>query len=249
MNSEQRGIHLPRRLRTLIGAALDLVGSLSLLLYALLIGPLGILLKGPLVLELTFWYLWVLLPQRLVTPAVRALVDWRLGRFDAAIAQFEGIIASCEESMRRAPLSRTRRRVLEDLYTLLVRAYMHAGHVDDAMQVVIRAKKCMGIERLPGLAELDAKTAHLVRAGLAAGRLLDGNGLATLFVKSNQPEPQPKAPAQRPKALQGATKSPLPRTDDKSPVRPRGASGTLPKVASPRGKVIPFPGMPHEHAP
>ena len=36
-----------------------------------------------------------------------------------------------------------------------------------------------------GLKDLDAKTARLVRAGLAAGRLVDGSGLTALFVKTD----------------------------------------------------------------
>lgn len=120
----------------------------------------------------------------LMAKTVRVAIDWRLGHFDIAIAQAEEVIALVEQYYQKNPQSQVRRRVLGDLYTILTRAYMHTGHIDEAMQVVLRAKKCMGVERLVGLADLDAKTAHLVRAGLAAGRLLDGGGLATMFVKS-----------------------------------------------------------------
>jgi hypothetical protein len=48
---------------------------------------------------------------------------------------------------------------------------MLRGDFDAACLVVIEARK-RGVERLPGLGALDARTAHLVRAGLAAGRLL-----------------------------------------------------------------------------
>lgn len=167
--------------------AFDIVGAILLAIYALIVGPLGVL-RGPLAAERLFWYLWVLLPQGLMARSVRCAIDWRLGNFDAAITQLEGLVGSNEEFYRARQTSRTRRRVLEDLYTVLVRAYLHAGHIDDAMLVVIRAKKTAGLERLSGLAELDAKTAHLVRAGLAAGRLLDGSGLATMFVKSSKEE-------------------------------------------------------------
>ena len=240
MTSERRSPDLPRFVGSFLGMLLDATGSLALLLYALILGPLGVL-RGPLVLEMAFWYLWVLLPQRLVARSARAAIDWRLGRFDAAIVQVEGILASCEEYMRQAPNSRSRRRVLEDLYTLLARAYMHAGHIDDAMMVIIRAKKTVGAERLPGLAELDAKTAHLVSAGLAAGKLLDGNGLATMFVKSNQPEPQPKAPGQRPHAIQGATKSSLPPGREGDSHEADAMSLSKSHIAAAKGKVIPFP--------
>lgn len=207
----------------LLAMTLDFIGALMLALYALILGPLGVL-RGPLVLERLLWYVWVLLPQGLMARSVRCAIEWRLGSFDAAIAQLESLVGSTEEHFKARANSRTRRRVLEDLYTVLVRAYLHAGHIDDAMLVVIRAKKCMGVDRLPGLAELDAKTAHLVRAGLAAGRLLDGGGLAAMFVKStpvdaSKPPPMPpppkvlRRPLVRPGVETGAKIIPFPPRD------------------------------------
>jgi hypothetical protein len=207
--------------------AFDLVGAVLLAVYAVILGPLGVL-RGPLVFERLFWYILVLLPQGLMARSVRCAIDWRLGSFDAAIAQLEGLVGSCEEYFRDRSQSRTRRRVLSDLYTVLARAYLHAGHIDDAMLVVIRAKKCLGVERLPGLAELDAKTAHLVRAGLAAGRLLDGSGLATMFVKSSSDEP----------------KAPAPRVTEAAERVPRAGA---PAVPVPGAKIIPFPARDQKH--
>ena len=224
------------RSANLFAMLLDLAGTVILAAYAVVIGPLGVL-RGPIALERGAWYLWVLLPQGLMTRSLRAAIDWRLGNFDAAIAQFEGLVGANEEYYKSSPRSRSRRRVLEDLYTVLARAYLHAGHIDDAMLVVIRAKKSMGIDRLGGLAELDAKTAHLVRAGLAAGRLLDGGGLATMFVKSSQQQ----APAKRPDPRrQGASAADLPPP-------PAGAASLRPLApraggeASSGAKIIPFP--------
>ncbi|NRA44896.1 MAG: hypothetical protein HRU09_08080 [Oligoflexales bacterium] len=178
----------------LITRICDFIGATLLGLYAfLVVGPLGFL-RGPLVLERAMWYLRVFIPMGLMAKAVRVAIDWRLGHFDVAIAQAEEVIALVEQYYQKNPQSQVRRRVLGDLYTILTRAYMHAGHIDEAMQVVLRAKKCMGVDRLVGLADLDAKTAHLVRAGLAAGRLLDGGGLATMFVKSDaQPAKTPQS--------------------------------------------------------
>jgi len=194
-----RPVTQPNHAKNILIVATDFVGAFILLVYALIIGPLGVL-RGPIALERGVQYLWVLLPQGLLTRSVRAMIDWRLGNFDSAIAQMESLVGLCEEYARGKASSRARRRVLEDLYTVLVRAYLHAGHIDDAMLVIIRAKKSLNVDRLPGLAELDAKTAHLVRAGLAAGRLLDGGGLATLFVKSNAPDQRKAPPAVAPAA-------------------------------------------------
>lgn len=234
----------------LIAMTLDLVGAIVLALYALVVGPLGVL-RGPIVLERAVWYLWVLLPQGLLARGVRAAIDWRLGNFDSAIAQLEGLVSSSEEYYKDQPSSRPRRRVLEDFYTVLARAYLHAGHIDDAMLVVIRAKKSMQIDRLAGLAELDAKTAHLVRAGLAAGRLLDGGGLATMFVRTSQPaEPTQQSKGRR----QGATHADRPAgapkgadaptaTGSELDKRQGGGSGLATAAATSEGgaKIIPFP--------
>lgn len=230
----------------------DLIGSAVLVIYALIVGPLGVL-RGPIAFERLAWYLWVLIPQGLLARSIRTAVDWRFGNFDAAIAQLEGLVGANEEFYREKPQSRARRRVLEDLYTVLARAYLHAGHIDDAMLVVIRAKKSMSVDRLTGLAELDAKTAHLVRAGLAAGRLLEGGGLATMFVKSNQPEPA-QSPKQdggrgvkrrpRPENRQGASKDgsrPSGGGASEGPLQSQGSAEAGMRRTLEGGKVIPFP--------
>lgn len=205
----------------------DILGAIVLGLYALLLGPLGVL-RGPLALERTLWYGAILASQGLLMQSIRAALDWRLGNFEAAIAQLETIVARNEDYYKARVTSPYRKRVLEDLYVVLTRAYLHSGGIDEAMLVVIRAKKCMGIERLPGLAKIDAKTAHLVRAGLAAGRLLEGGGgLTTMFVKSGPQESKPAA------------------TPSQPPIRRQGAQAAEPPVKSERAKasakIIPFP--------
>ena len=165
--------------------AADLATAALMSIWALIIGPLGIL-RGPLNFDRFTMYMWVFIPQGLLTDSVRIFIDWRVGSFDSAISKLESMVASTEDYYGLKKSSKARQRVLQDLYTLLTRAYLHSGHIDDAMHVVIRAKKMLGVDRLSGLAELDSKTAHLVRAGLAAGRLLEGDGLATMFVKSTQ---------------------------------------------------------------
>lgn len=222
-------MHSEPKARTLVVVLLDLVGASLLALFAMILGPLGAL-RGPLVLESCLWHLVVLLPQGLLSRAFRAGVDWRLGNFDAAIVQLEFLVSRCEEYYQQRTRSRARKSVLEDYYAILIRAYLHSGHIDDGMMVVLRAKKALRCERLPGLPRLDAKTAHLVRAGLAAGRLLDGGGLATLFVKSSALEsPEAQEPLKSPPIpRQGASAHPLKHGEH----RGRGA------------KIIPFPSQP-----
>ena len=163
----------------------DALSSLVLILTAVIIGPLAFL-RGPLQLERWFSYCVVLLPSSLFSQALRALIEWRFGYADSAVVHLEVIVVECEKLIAMKPQSKMRRDILIDFYTLLTRAYLHNGHIDDAMTVVQRAKKTLNLDRLPGLHRLDSKTAHLIRAGLAAGKLLEGTGLATMFVRTQQ---------------------------------------------------------------
>lgn len=175
-------------LTSFLAVLFDGACALFLTIYALVIGPLGIL-RGPLVIERVFLYLWVLVPLRALSRAVRALTDWRVGHFPLAIVQIDSIILQVLESYKIKP-TMSKRRVLIDLYTVLTRAYLHIGDIDKAMQIILHAEKTIGVNRLTGLADLDAKTAHLIRAGIAAGRMLDGGGMATMFVKTDPKQNQ-----------------------------------------------------------
>lgn len=217
--------------RSLLIAMNDIIGASLLVIWGLILGPLGIL-RGTLYFGNIFWYIWVLSPQGLLSRFVRAAIDWRLGNFDAAVFQLEFLVTRVETAFAKHPKSRTIRIVLEDFYTLLVRAYLHSGHIDDAMLVILRAKKSLDCDRLPELARLDAKTAHLVRAGLAAGRLLDGSGLATLYVKSHDTNtpPPPNAPTKKP-------------TLHSSIQQRQGATAKGPDSNRPKSNIIPFPTL------
>jgi hypothetical protein len=209
--------------RGILVATNDVVASAILALWGIIIGPLG-LLRGTLYLGNIFWYIWILSPQGLLSRFVKAAIDWRLGNFDVAVFQLEFLLTRLEVAFSRHPRSRHIRIVLEDFYTLLVRAYLHGGHIDDAMLVILRAKKTLDCDRLPELARLDAKTAHLVRAGLAAGRLLDGSGLATLYVKSTE------------------TPAKAPQTPVKKPTIPQNRQGASAKDrTTQKSNIIPFP--------
>ena len=177
--------------RSLFSTFTDALSSLILLLTAILIGPLAFL-RGPLQFERWFSYCVVLLPSSLFSQALRAMIEWRVGYVDSAIVHLEIIVVECEKLIVLKPQSKMRRDILIDFYTLLTRAYLHSGHMDDAMTVVQRAKKTLNLDKLPGLHRLDAKTAHLIRAGLAAGKLLEGTGLATMFVRSQQNDGEKK---------------------------------------------------------
>ena len=200
------------------GAAfLDGLLALFIGVYGILLGSLGVL-KGPLKLDRFLLYIRVLAPKGLLSDAIRSSIEWRLGHFGDAIMKLEDIIVSFESKASERGRVAREHLILIDFYTLLTRCYLHTGRVDEAMAVVVRAKKFLGRDYLKELVGLDAKTAQLVRAGLAAGRLLDGDGLATLFVKADTSSNSSKAQTNKNQTRQN-------QTDHSQPARERqGAS-------------------------
>lgn len=176
---------IPRLLFLVIQMVLDFCLAMVSLGYALVFGPIGIMV-GALFSVRPRFYLRVLLPLRLYTVYLKGLMDWRLCNFASAIAIIEGLISRVEEALdpKSKHLS-AQIGVLRDLYVTLTRMYMHCGRVDEAMLVIMRATKVLPIKSLPGLAPLDVSTAQLIRTAITAGRLVDHGGWATFTFKTN----------------------------------------------------------------
>lgn len=121
-------------------------------------------------------------PFGLLTALVQTSIDWRFGRISRLITEIEGMIASFEPLRGRVD-GKFERHALMALYLRLVQAYMISGQIEDAINVVMRAHASLGIERLPGLGELNHRTAQILRAGIAASRMMESGGLAALFLK------------------------------------------------------------------
>lgn len=157
----------------------------------------------------------VLVKQGLLASVLRGLIDLRLGRVDRTITIFESILGALEEYHFDNPLPQTE-DVLEWLFANVTLLYLQNGHIDDASLTVIRANKSIGVSKLSGVSNLDVKTAHIVKAGIAAGRLLDENGSATFMVQASELENRRRRRlAQKRKPLSGP--------------------------ATQTGKIIPFP--------
>lgn len=192
----------------------DLLLSLLLLVLGLLLSPL-LCLRGSTMPEQSWNCLRMLLAQGMFANFVRVAVEWRRGNFGFAISQLENVVTTLENSIaiqrreeavaqgekpddqheqQEEPLSKEQshahsKMLLQDLYTLLARMYLYRGHIDGVLLLILRAHKVLGLDRLLALPELDVKTAHLIRASMAAGKLLDGS-LAMLVVKTTLLEPQ-----------------------------------------------------------
>jgi hypothetical protein len=247
-NSKQRGAS--RFFRPLLNATTDLIGASTLAAWGLILGPLA-MLRGTLKLRHMGWYILVLSPRGLLSHLVQGVIDWRLGHFDATVFQLEFICSRVELYLKENPDYRHAHTVLEDFYTLLARSYLHGGHLEEAMLVILRAKANLKIDKLPALSRLNVNQAQLVRAGIAAGKLLESGGLATLFVK---PSGEPSVRHTPPPSI------PLNKSPHQTPLR-QGASSKSPShlgptlkkppVSSPKkmGQLIPFKRPPHQDSP
>ncbi len=198
----------------LFRCGLDLSRGVFLFLLGVLLTPLACG-RGSAALQ-HGWRGWrVLLARGLFTRFVRAGIEWRLGNCGVAIAHLEGVAAALESACRVRPQPRHIATVLQEVYVLQARLYLYSGHIEGALLLIVRACKVLGINRLPALPELDARTAHLVRASIAAGKLLDHECGATLVVKVAVLEP---------------------RAGRARPSHPRGRA-----AARGKAKIIPFP--------
>jgi hypothetical protein len=162
----------------------------------------------------------------LLSSYMRAQIDRTLGHEDRCLAAVEGIVAAIEESVE-LPLPRSTKLVLHDLYVEVVRLYLYGGQLEDASSAMIRGCKFLGTERLHGLSGFDFKSAQIVKAAVAAGKMLTEGSTATFMVKAGSREETPDTKSKR--KLRSVPKIAL---DKPSP------------VISDEAKIIPFPEMP-----
>jgi tetratricopeptide (TPR) repeat protein len=138
-----------------------------------------------------------LFPRGLGALVLRSQFAYTLGNYDRAGAILFGVIKSLEEEIKESePKMVSLRELLAHLYGTLVRIYLQNGRLDDAAHALIRACKSLGVDYLPDLQRLDLRTAQIIKAGMAAARLLDEGGFATLTVDrpaAQQPAPKPLA--------------------------------------------------------
>lgn len=109
------------------------------------------------------------------------------------------------------------------VYANLALCYLKMGAVEGACQVVVRAHNKLGINALPTLLDLDHQASQIVLASLAACRILENGGSATVVVKES------------PRTWQNQDDS----ADDSS--SPKSAGQNMRKSSPVESNVIPFP--------
>ena len=158
---------------------LDIVESIAVTISLVLLAPFLVLRFS----AKNSWHLIQhLLPQGVLASFLRAKLSQRLGNHQGAALIFDQIIRVFERGF--TPLGSEAEEVEEILMTLykeLLGSYLRLGQFDHASSLVLRANGFIGSDGIEGYPELCVQSAHIVKAGLAAGRLLDEGGLKDLF--------------------------------------------------------------------
>ena len=160
----------------------EILESLGLVLCLLLAAPLGFFRR----LDSTFTlvdHAGFLIKRGLFASLLRARLDYKMGNYQQSVVLLSPLVNYLELFLNDKPAPFKIKRLLCTLYCDLQQLYLLGGQIEDAAQVVIRAHSHLGIDRLPTNPDLDIKSAHVVKAGLAASKLLDEGGLATLMLR------------------------------------------------------------------
>ncbi|MBC7534027.1 MAG: hypothetical protein H7318_20865 [Oligoflexus sp.] len=212
--------------------ALEILESIGLLLCLILAAPLRFFRRLDHLIQISE-YAGFLVERGLFAALLRARLDYRMGNFQQSVVLLGPIVQQLENIVQKdknAPLKI--RRLLCTLYCDMQQLYFLCGQMEEAVLVVIRAHLNLGIDRLPSNPDLDLKTSHVVKAGIAASKLLKEGGLATLIVRQGE-EPVISQTPQKQKT-----------TTNLNNGRGRNwkSDRTSPKPSSGRGAiVIPFP--------
>lgn len=222
--------------RLVINIFFEMIEAIGLFFSLILIQPIMILRNMNRIKRLG-WYVRFLLPRGLAASTLRAGIDRALGNHELAAGTLSYVLAVLEKEKlpedHQAPFV----QMMMVLYTNLVRLYLAASRIDDATHVIVRASSHLKMDALPEFPDFDIRIAHIVKAGIAAGKLLEEGGLATLMVKHGG-EP----------AVGTGTPPPQPTQPKPKRVRRKFPEKMIPRVDSgeKRGVIIPFP-EPHPH--
>ncbi len=193
---------------------LEVLESIGLLLCLLLAAPFRFFRRIDHLFQITE-YAGFLIKKGLFAELLRARLDYRMGNYHQAALLLSPIVRHLEriivaEKEKGAPLKV--RRLLCTLYCDQQQLYFLCGQMEDAVLTVVRAHQHLGLDRLPSNPDLDLKTAHVVKAGIAASKMLEEGGLATLMVRQGEEpvvsRPSSKLPTRTYKPDSSKTKKP-----------------------------------------
>ena len=172
------------RLKKLIDGTLEVLESLGLFICLVISAPLRFFRRFDRIYA-GLYYIQVLVPRGLFAPMLRAHLEDKMGNHQQSANVLDQVAFVLEEEEEGEHLPNVS-RMLCDIYCLLFKQHVLAGNLEEATLTVIRAHQHTGLDRLPTTPGFDVKVAHVVKAGIAAGKLLEDGGLATLMVRQGE---------------------------------------------------------------
>ena len=132
-----------------------------------------------------FRNLRVVIKHELLAPLIRVYFYSKLRDYTKATNTLDSIITILEEYRVKY------KEVLLDLYSFLFKLYIISGYMEDAALTVIRANEKLRVNHLPNNSDFDVKVAHIVKASIAAVRMLeDDTASATLIISNEHTKPR-----------------------------------------------------------
>ena len=200
------------RIKSIGAGIIDLLESFSLLILMVLSVPYRICRRLDGLVNI-FGLAKTLLPRGLFAAFIRSRLDQRLGNLDQSISILNYIIGALEEEKSALTKDSEIYRWLLYLYGVALKAQIDRGRLEEAAMLLVRANSNLNVNYLNHMPELDVKAAHILKAGIAASKLLNDNKACSIVVA---PEKEPSASIKS--SRRGAT-----------------------TAKKPGGKVIPFP--------
>ena len=136
----------------------------------------------------------LLLPFGLLAALMRAALDFRMGYLDKTIASLESMIGTAEEAFDEDEIVPVHAgRALIDLYSFLTLVHLRSGQIEEAAHALVRANRSLGVQKLSAVKDMDAKTAQIVKAGIAAGKLMEDGSIASFLFPNPRPATSPSS--------------------------------------------------------
>jgi len=168
-------------------------------------------------------HIFAVIPLRSYGLILKAMLYREIGRLERSeilwsrvLGEVEKVYMAHTQSALRGQLART----LVDVYVELLDNYLVTGYFEDAALIVIRAHQTLGVDSLPGFSHFDVQTAHLVKTGIAASKMLGGTKAAEIVITPVDEKVQGFGPKSRRDDASHASDGPTPRDTASAKVIP-----------------------------
>lgn len=174
--------------------AVDLTEALGVMLCAVVAYPAATLLRSP---NKGLIYLKFLIPKATFGLYLQARFRRMIGQSQSALLTYNYILKTFEEDYERIEIMSNPdlKAFLHSLYQEYFEIFIANGDFNQGANVIIRAYNFTGSDNLPALSDFNVQVAQILKAGLAASKILGDESVSSLFesgksivIRSGTPE-------------------------------------------------------------